>query len=164
MSAPAGEIVVRMGEYAVVRGEGTLAALGLGSCVAVILHDRHARVAGLAHVVLPSSSLSHGRDRPARSADRAVPLLVGAMRLEGADVPRLVARLVGGASMFANLLAAGAVAMGERNALAVRSALRAAGIPVVGESVGDTFGRSVWFDVRRGTAIVRSVGREDHVL
>ncbi|OGU13476.1 MAG: hypothetical protein A3K13_14175 [Gemmatimonadetes bacterium RIFCSPLOWO2_12_FULL_68_9] len=164
MTAPPREIVVRMGEYAVVRGDGVLVALGLGSCVAVILHDRHARVAGLAHVVLPSASLSRDRDRPARAAETAVPLLVGAMRAEGADVARMAARLVGGASMFANLLAAGTVSMGDRNALAVRAALRAAGIPIVGESVGESFGRSVWFDLLLGTAVIRSVGREDRVL
>jgi len=164
MSVPPREIVVRMGEYAVVRGDGVLVALGLGSCVAVILHDRHARVAGLAHVVLPSASLSRDRDRPARAAETAVPLLVGAMKAQGADVARIAARLVGGASMFANLLAGGTVSMGERNTLAVRAALRATGIPIVGESIGETYGRSVWFDLRRGTAVVRSVGREDRVL
>lgn len=164
MSPPPRETVVRMGEYAVVRGEGVLVALGLGSCVAIILHDRHARVAGLAHLVLPSASLSRDRDRLARAAETAVPLLVGAMKAEGADLARIVARLVGGASMFANLLVAGTVPMGERNTLAARAALRAAGIPIVGESVGESFGRSVWFDVRRGAALVRSLGREDHVL
>jgi chemotaxis protein CheD len=132
--------------------------------VAVILYDRYASVAGLAHVVLPSASLSRRRERPARFADTAVPLLVGEMRVAGADPPRMAARLVGGASMFANLLAAGTVAMGERNVLAARSALRAVGVSIVGEAVGGTAGRSVWFDVRRGTAIVRSVGAEDHVL
>jgi chemotaxis protein CheD len=66
--------------------------------------------------------------------------------------------------MFAELLAANTVPMGERNVLAVRDALKAAGIPIVGQSVGGNAGRSVWFDVRRGTALVRSVGREDHVL
>lgn len=164
MNPPPREIVVRMGDYAVVRGEGVLVALGLGSCVAIILHDRHVRVAGLAHVVLPSASLSRDRDRPARAAESAVPLLVGAMKTEGADVARIVARLVGGASMFANLLPAGTVSMGERNTLAARAALRATGIPMVGERVGDTIGRSVWFDVRRGTAVVRSVQREDDVF
>lgn len=158
------EIVVRMGEYRVVRGEAVLAALGLGSCVAVILHDRHAQVAGLAHVVLPSASLSRERDRPARFADTAVPLLVGAMKVEGADLARIVARVVGGASMFASLLAAGTVSMGERNVLAARLALRTAGISIVGENVGGSSGRSVCFDVRRGIALVRSVGVEDHVL
>jgi chemotaxis protein CheD len=86
------------------------------------------------------------------------------MRAEGADVARIVARLVGGASMFANLLAAGAVAMGERNVLAAQAVLRGVGLPIVGEEVGGTSGRSVWFDVRRGTALVRSMGAADRVL
>jgi chemotaxis protein CheD len=164
MSRPRRETIVRMGEYAVVRGEGTLVALGLGSCVAVILLDRHARVGGLAHVVLPAASLSRRQEKPARTAERAVPLLVGAMRIAGADTARIVARLVGGASMFASLLPASTVAMGERNVLAARAALRSAGIPVVGEEVGDTIGRSVSFDVARGNVVIRSVAREDRVL
>lgn len=153
-----------MGEHRVLRGDGVLAAVGLGSCVAIILHDRHARVGGLAHVVLPSASLSREHDRPARFANTAVPLLLGSMKAEGADVARIVSRLVGGASMFTNLLAAGAVGMGERNVLAARTALRGAGVPIVAEEIGGTSGRSVFFDVRRGTAMVRSVGAADHVL
>lgn len=164
MSPTVRETIVRMGEYAVVRGEGTLVTLGLGSCVAAILLDRPARIGGMAHVVLPAASLSRLHDKPARSAEIAVPLLVGAMKVAGADIQRVVARLVGGASMFATLLPAGSVPMGERNVLAVRAALRAAGIPVVGESVGDAVGRSVWFDVARGSILVRSVGQEDRVL
>jgi chemotaxis protein CheD len=164
MTAGPRETIVGMGEYAVARGEGALVALGLGSCVAVILLDRHTRVGGMVHVVLPAASLARGHDKPARSAETAIPLLVGAMKIAGADIARIMARLVGGASMFANLLPAGNVPMGERNVLAVRAALRAAGVPVVSESVGDTIGRSVWFDVARGSVLVRSVGREDRVL
>jgi chemotaxis protein CheD len=158
------EIMVRMGQYAVCRDDGVLAALGLGSCVAVILYDRQVPVGGLAHVVLPSPSLSRSRERPARFAETAVPLLIGALQAEGAEARRLVARLVGGASMFADLLPVNAVSMGERNVIAVREALQAAGIPIVGQSVGGHAGRSVWFDVRRGVAVVRTVGRQEHVL
>lgn len=52
------EIAVGMGEVAIGFPGDTLASLGLGSCVAVILHDPVARVAGLAHVMLPDSSSS----------------------------------------------------------------------------------------------------------
>ena len=164
MSAAPRETIVRMGEYAVARGEGVLVGLGLGSCVAVILLDRHARVGGMAHVVLPAASLGRLHDKPARSAETAVPLLVGAMNAAGASVARIVGRLGGGASMFASLLPPGSVPIGERNVLAARAALRAAGIPVVGEEVGDTIGRTVSFDVARGSAVIRSVGRDDRVL
>lgn len=164
MSLPAGETIVRMGECAVARAGAVLAALGLGSCVAIILHDGSARLGGLAHVVLPSTSLSRLRDKPGRSAETAVPFLIAELQIQGAEAVRLRARLVGGASMFAGLLSAGAVSMGERNLLAARTALRGAGIPIVGEATGESFGRSVWFDVGQGTAVVRAVGREDHAL
>jgi chemotaxis protein CheD len=50
--------------------------------------------------------------------------------------------------------------MGERNVVASRAALRAAGIPVVREAVGGTLGRTVRFDVRSGAVDVRSVGQD----
>lgn len=160
MTAPDGRTLVRMGELAVARGHGTLVALGLGSCVAVVLHDAESCVGGLVHVLLPSKALSRDRDQPSRAADSAIPHAVGAMRECGADRARITARLVGGASMFRDLLAAGTVHVGERNVVACRLGLRTAGIPIVGEAVGGGSGRSVWFDVTRGRVTVRSVGSE----
>lgn len=149
--------LVRLGAIAVSNGGETLSALGLGSCVAVIVHDPKSCVGGLAHVVLPSQSLSRAGTNPARSADTAIPLLAAQMVEHGATPNRIVARLVGGASMFADLLATGTVHIGERNIVACRLALRKAGIPVVAESVGGKRSRSVWFDVGNGTVTVRSI-------
>ncbi len=154
------EIVVGMGEFAVVEGSGTLTALGLGSCVAVILHDREGRVGALAHVLLPAQSLARRRNAPARAADTAVPLLVKQMKKRGAVLERTHARLVGGSTMFGDLLPTGSVHIGERNVLACRTALRQAGVPIVAEAVGGRAGRSVWLDVATGTVTVRVVGRE----
>ncbi len=149
--------LVRLGALAVTNGGDTLSALGLGSCVAVIVHDPEKGVGGLAHVLLPSHSLSRDRTNPARAADTAVPILVQRMIEHGASPRRIVARLVGGASMFADLLAAGTMHIGERNILACRLALREAGIPVIAEAVGGKNSRSVWFDVEKGTVTVRSI-------
>lgn len=149
--------MVRLGAMAVTNGGETLSALGLGSCVAVIVHDAKSGVGGLAHIVLPSQSLSRDRANPARSADTAIPMLVERMADHGATPNRIVARLVGGASMFADLLATGTVHIGERNIVACRLALRKIGIPVVAEAVGGKKSRSVWFDVGKGTVTVRSV-------
>ena len=87
-----------------------------------------------------------------------MPFLVERLRELDADPRRLVAKLVGGASMFAQLTAPGSVQMGERNVAAARSALRAAAIPVVAEAVGGGAGRSVRFYVEDGRVEVRSVG------
>lgn len=164
MSGPVRDMIVPMGEFAVACAPARLAALGLGSCVALMLHDPAVRVGALAHVVLPSPSLARDRERPARFASTAVPLLVSRLRDQGADRGRLVARLAGGATMFHGLTSPDTMPIGERNVLAVRGALRTAGIPLVGEAVGEDFGRSVWFDLQTGQAVVRSVGRDDYVI
>jgi len=158
------ETIVKLAEYAVVRGSGTLATLGLGSCVAVVLHDATRQVGALGHVLLPSRSLARDSGRPAKFADQAVPAMLEAMGKAGADPRRIEARLVGGAAMFAALLPTGTVHMGERNVLACRKALRTGGIPIVAEEVGGDSGRSVYFDVASGTVTVRAVGHEAIVL
>jgi chemotaxis protein CheD len=164
MTGSTGDQTVGLGHYAVTRGGGTLACLGLGSCVAVVLHDPEARVGGLAHVVLPSTSLSRDRSNPGRFAETAIPLLIAETLRAGAVRGRLSARLVGGASMFTNLVPAGAVQMGQRNINACRAALEAAAIPITGEAVGGEIGRSVWLAVESGALTVRSVGREPERL
>lgn len=160
MSSPSEQTLVGMGEVAVARDQGTLAALGLGSCVAVVLYDRSARVGALAHILLPSRSLSRDHMSLARTADTAIPHVVREVTKCGAEPARLTARLVGGASMFSDLLAAGAIHIGERNVVACRLSLRKEGIPIVGEAVGGQAGRSLWFDVADGRVTVRSVGHE----
>jgi chemotaxis protein CheD len=155
-----GQEILGLGEHVVRCPEGTLAALGLGSCIAVILHDPEAQVGAMAHVVLPSQSLSKVRDRPGRFPETAVPLLLTEMKAQGAQLARVTARLVGGASMFGSLVPAGTMHMGQRNVMACRAAVRVAGLQVFAESVGGERGRSVWFDVASGLVTVRSVGDE----
>jgi len=155
---------IGLGAWAVLHGEGTLACLGLGSCVAVILDDREALVGGVAHVVLPTPSLSRDQSNPARFGDTAVPMLIAEMVRAGAVRGRIRARLVGGASLFSSLMPPGTVQIGQRNVNACRSALEAGGIPVVGEAVGGELGRSVWFAVDSGIVSVRSVGHVSEQL
>jgi chemotaxis protein CheD len=166
VSDPAGprERVVRVGEWAAERGDAVLITLGLGSCVAVMLHDPQACAGAMAHVLLPSRSLARDTTNPAKFPETAVPLLVARLTQLGADPRRLVAKLAGGASMFAQLMTPGTVQMGERNVVAVRDALRHAGIPVKAAAVGGGAGRSVRFYVADGRAEIRSVGRDAVVI
>ena len=82
----------------------------------------------------------------------------------GANRTSTVARLVGGAAMFSNLIAPGLIHTGERNVLATREALHAAGIPLRGEWVGGDFGRSVELDVATGKVSAASVRHGDREL
>jgi chemotaxis protein CheD len=155
---------VKVAQHAVGGHQDVLVTLGLGSCVAILLHDRMARVGGLAHALLPEPALARDQGNPSKFATTAVPLMVEELAALGARAGRLEARLVGGASMFTSLMVPGSLNMGERNIRAARAALKQAGIPILGEQVGGDFGRSVRFSVGEGRTVVSSVGKPDVVL
>lgn len=155
---PPVEHLVRVADLKAAKGDCVLVTLGLGSCIAIMLHDPSAGVGGMAHILLPSRSLSRGADNPGRFPQTAVPALLAEMSALGADPRRMVARLVGGASMFANLVPAGSIQMGDRNVIASREVLNQLAIPITGELVGGQQGRSVWFHTADGKLVVRSVG------
>lgn len=148
--------------YAVARASGVLSSVGLGSCVALIMHDPASQVGALAHILLPSETMSRDRSRPAKFASTAPAFLIDEMRRHGATGVA-VARIVGGASMFGSLLSNG-INMGERNVMAVRHALEMAGIALIAEDVGGDYGRSVSFDVATGRVSVTSMRHGEHVL
>jgi len=158
------EVIVSVADWAAERGDGVLVTLGLGSCVAIMLHDAEARAGAMAHVLLPSISLARDITNRAKFPETAVPLLIEQLKGLGADPRRLVAKLAGGASMFGQLVTPGTIQMGERNLLAARTALRAAAIPIVREAVGGERGRSVRFHVKDGRVEIRSVGADVAVI
>jgi chemotaxis protein CheD len=150
---------VGMGKMAVSRDtDDELYALGLGSCIGLAVVDRHAKVAGLAHIVLPEGDeIEH---EPAKFADRAVPELVFRMRLAGASPKRLEAVLVGGARMFAT----GDLDIGARNTAAVQEALETLGVEVQATATGGTLGRSVRVRAASGTVTMKEIGGKSVVL
>lgn len=158
------EVIVKVADWAAERGDGVIVTLGLGSCVAIMLHDPQTGAGAMAHVLLPSTSLARDSTNRAKFPDTAVPFLIERLKALGADPRRLVAKLAGGASMFSQLVTPGTIQMGERNVLASRSALRAAEIPIIRESVGGERGRSVRFHVKDGRVEIRSVGASESVI
>jgi chemotaxis protein CheD len=151
------ELVVRVADLRIGVGDDTLITVGLGSCVAILLHDATARVGGLAHVLLPSPALSRNDANPAKFPQSAVPRLIELMAADGASPRRITARLAGGASMFAALAPLGTIHMGERNLVAARQVLSLHGIPLSGEAVGGDFGRTVRMRVSDGQVEVSTV-------
>lgn len=154
---------VRVADYRVATGDAIIATIGLGSCVAIVLHDPQARIGGLAHILLPSEALSRDAANPAKFPGTAVPLLLGEMRKLGSR-GQVFAKIVGGASMFGALLPDGGINIGERNVSATFQALAAAGIPTMAQDTGGDHGRSVYLHVADGRVIVRSIRRGDLVL
>ncbi len=96
-------IRVAMGEVVASEDERMELASFVGSCVAVCLYDPDAKIAGMAHVMLPKRTDERHPARspsPGRYADQAVENLVKLMVGKGAETRRLVAKLVGGAKIF----------------------------------------------------------------
>jgi chemotaxis protein CheD len=158
-----GEVVVGIADFAVAGGDAVLVTAGLGSCVAVVLHDATTGIAGLAHILLPSAGRGPPSIHPARYADSGIPLLVDEMRRRGARGDRIVARLAGGARMFTALLSSG-INMGQRNVDATRSVLYRVGIPIVAQDVGGEHGRSVRVVAATGVMTIHSLVGGDREL
>jgi chemotaxis protein CheD len=163
MSTETSEIRVKVADYAVA-AEGVIATIGLGSCVAIALYDPTAHIGGLAHILLPDESMSRDRSNPAKFPATILPIVLEEMRRLGASKRRVRAKIAGGSSMFANLLAQNSINIGERNVASVRSVLAASKIPVVGEDVGSDHGRSVYLFMADGRVEVRSLRKGTRVL
>ncbi len=156
------ELYVGVADLIAADTDTTIVTLGLGSCVAIVLHDAAARVGGLAHVLLPGPEYSRDRDNAAKFPCTALPVLLEEMRALGGTRPR--ARLVGGASMFGPILESGGINIGERNVIAARAALVRHGLRNDGEDVGGGHGRSVYLTVADGRVLVRSLKMGDRAL
>jgi chemotaxis protein CheD len=158
------QLPVRIGELKVGSGSSLLFTLGLGSCVAIVLHDAATGIGGLAHPMLPEPSNGHPAGSPGRYVSRAVPDLIAAMIAAGAVRERLRARLVGGASMFRDMLEGDGLRLGRRNVEAAHQALAREGITVAAQEVFGTYGRSVFLRTSNGELLVTSVNQPDVLL
>ena len=163
MSIETTDIRVKVADLAVA-SNGTISTIGLGSCVAIVLHDAAAQVGGLAHVLLPNEAMSRDKSNPAKFPTTAVPLMLSEMRKLGASPERIRAKIIGGASMFGNLIPAGGINIGERNVAAVREVLAGANLPIIAEDTGSDYGRSVFLYVLSGRVEVRSLRKGSRVL
>ena len=165
MTTPPPEVRVKVADYAVRKGPHVIATIGLGSCVAIALYDRDSQVGGLAHILLPSQAMSRETSNPAKFPETIVPIMLREMRQLGASATaRISAKIVGGASMFGQLVAGTGINVGERNVTATREVLAAAGIPIIAEDTGLDYGRSVYFHLGDGRLDVRSLKKGDRVI
>ncbi|HOB21925.1 MAG: chemotaxis protein CheD [Firmicutes bacterium] len=154
LSAP---IRVSMADFKVAKAPSQLITTGLGSCVGVALYDPVAKVAGLAHIMLPDSRQGLPSSKPGKFADTAIPALIAEMEKAGAVKSRLTAKIVGGAQMF-NFLENNSVgSIGDRNVEAVVRILNELAIPILAQDTKGRRGRTITFDPNSGVLSVRTV-------
>ena len=143
------EVGVDSGAVEVRVGSGGLRASAIGSCVVVAAYDSRARVAGMAHVMLPG--VFHGPDpsRKTRYAADAVEVLDQEMAAAGADLGAAATCLVGGG----NVLGDGDVSPGPETVQSLVEILSDRGITPVALEVGGTQRRSCSLNAATGRVL-----------
>jgi chemotaxis protein CheD len=139
-------------------GPGRLVTYALGSCLGVCLHDPVAGVAGLLHVMLPTSAVDAARaaTSPAMFVDTGVPLLFKECYRRGAAKERLVVKVVGGARQ-AEHEDDDSFQIGKRNVLALRKLLWKNNVILRAEDVGGArVSRTIYLDAATGALRVRA--------
>lgn len=154
-------IMVGLGEICVTNDRSSvLACLGLGSCIGLCAYDSRARVAGMAHIVLPESNRGSLGEMSTKYADIAIPRLLEEMGECGAVKPHISVKLVGGAQMIQNVALESVLQVGKRNLEMTINILAREGIRLLATDTGGNFGRSVQLSVDSGKVMVRVAGGE----
>ncbi len=137
--------------------DDVLVTHALGSCIAVLIHDPVARVAGLLHYMLPESSLDpeKAKLRPFMFADTGIPELFHRTYACGGVKSRLIVMAAGGAQM---LDPHGTFNIGKKNQLAMRKIFWKAGVLVRKEEIGGVASRTVRIEVGTGRVMLRTAG------
>lgn len=163
MSEP---IRVGMSEIVVAKAPNVLVTLGLGSCVAVCIYDFFLKVGGMAHIMLPDSSLSspNAVTNRGKFADTAVPDLFNMLLQKGAAKEWLVVKIAGGAQMFSFNGLNDQIQIGARNVAAVEKALAELGLTITNRSVGGNVGRSVFMDLETGSVRIKMLNSPEIIL
>jgi chemotaxis protein CheD len=147
-------IEIGIAEYAVTPNGDELSTFGLGSCVAVALHEPASSISALAHVMLPRNQGNRDGDSLGKFADTAVKAMLKEMEEKGADRSEVRAKVVGGSEMFD--FSGIAEGVGRRNVESVKRELQTQDIPIEAEDVGGDHGRSVRFDGATGTLLLKT--------
>lgn len=154
-------IKVSVADYAIGSG-GTLTTSGLGSCLGIALYDPGVGVGGLVHPMLPTAS--DGADRaPERFVDTGIDVVVEGMVEQGASASAVEAKMTGGAAIV-DFKSNDKPSIGDRNVTVARRVFEERGIDLVGEEVGDAFGRTMRFDTSTGRVYVERTDGVDTVL
>ncbi|MUT66377.1 chemotaxis protein CheD [Paenibacillus sp. NEAU-GSW1] len=151
-------IKVGMADLNIATEGAIIRTTGLGSCVGLTLYDPIAKIAGMAHVMLPSSSIAReSAFNAAKYADTAIPLLIEQMEAAGAVMKRAIAKMAGGAQMFAFSGQSDSMRIGPRNVESCLEMLARNSIPVKAQDVGGNYGRTIEIDSSNGILTIRSV-------
>lgn len=157
-------IKVGMADLKVCKAPDVLTTLGLGSCVGIALYDKSAKIAGLAHIMLPSSLEIRNNANKAKFADTALDILLEEMIKLGVKKSQIQAKIAGGAQMFSFNTNNDVLKVGERNVIATKAKLKELGIRIIAEDTGGNYGRTIELDPSSGDLLIKTIGSGTTVI
>lgn len=153
-------IKVGIAQLDIVKPPSTIRTSGLGSCVGVVIYDQSKHIAGLVHIMLPSSELGKaGALNRAKFADTGIVDLVEKLKAAGALSFNLKAKIAGGAQMFKFSTTKDTLRIGPRNIEAVIEQLKILSIPIIAQDTGGSSGRTIEFNPKTSVLNVRTVNQ-----
>lgn len=155
---------VGMADMKICDRQDAVTTLGLGSCVGIAIRDPGTGIGGLVHIMLPDSTEIRNNENRPKFADTGIEDLVNSIVRKGGNRSKLVAKIAGGAQMFAFGGKSEMIRVGERNVLATKKKLSEMKIPILAEDTGKTYGRTVIFYPENGNFIIRSVGLAEKTI
>ncbi|WP_156647188.1 chemotaxis protein CheD [Lentibacillus sp. JNUCC-1] len=165
MNEPKPVVRVGIAELKIVKSPNMIRTSGLGSCVGVVIYDLSQKTAGLAHIMLPDSSLAKQADlNTSKYADTAIDVLVKKLTSKGKRPSVLKAKIAGGAEMFQFSTSNESMRIGPRNTAAVKEKLAQYGIRIMSEDVGGNSGRTIEFDPETGRLHIRTVHKGETII
>ncbi|MFD1360360.1 chemotaxis protein CheD [Lentibacillus salinarum] len=158
-------VKVGIADLKIVKSPDRIKTSGLGSCIGVVLYDLSKQVAGLAHIMLPDSSLARQANKNEyKYADTAIDKLIEKLCSNGARKYALKAKLAGGAQMFEFASNHDLIRIGARNVQAVQKKLSEHNIIPEAMDVGGNCGRTIEFDPATGTLTIRTVYEGESII
>lgn len=153
---------IGMAQWFVGKAPGIITTIGLGSCVGVTLYDPITKIGGMLHLMLSDSTrfaYTNNINR-AKFADTGIRDMYDKLIELGASKKNIVAKIAGGAQMFEIKEGNDLLNIGDRNIEATRKTLGELQIVILGEDVGDTYGRTIELDLDNGNLKVTTVNRD----
>ena len=157
-------VTVGISDLNTAKAPEVLVTYALGSCVGICLYDTTLKIAGLSHIMLPSSAQMAATSKDSmKFADTAIEILVHKMVTLGAHPFRMKAKIAGGAQMFSGINNSSLANIGERNVVAVKQELLRLRIPIIAEDTGKNYGRTLYFNAADGSMRIKSVNRGEWI-
>jgi two-component system chemotaxis response regulator CheB len=151
-------IFVLPGEIAVTRQPAVFSTL-LGSCVAVLVHNKALKFGGMNHFMLPTGD---SPSMQSKYGDWSTKKLLDSILSIDAKRENLEAGVYGGAAVVGHLNSG--FEIGQRNVIMAEKILKEYGIPVTHRKTGGEAGMKIFFDNYQGEVNIRYVQKSELTL